>query len=125
MRSPVPRDEVRLGSRRPGERSSSPDALAISITAILPGTTAYCASTGSPKGPETTTLRSSPPSPATIASRVPSPPSAIGTTSMVASGSAWSHPAAMARAACSAVSVPLNLSGATRTRIGPGYNPRL
>ena len=127
MSSPVPRVVVRRGSLRSGDISSSPEARAISTTPVGSSgaeTTANSASTGSPRGPDTVSRRRSPPRAATRASRVPSPPSAIGAFSTLADGSARAHPRAMASAACGAVNVPLNLSGATRTRTRPGYNPR-
>src|SRR6266481_2960527 len=49
-----------------------------------------------------------------IASAVPSPPSAIGTTSICASGITSSSPFAMFWAASRALSAPLNLSGAIK-----------
>ena len=85
MSSPVPAVDAATGSlpSAPPTRSS-PDARAISITAVRPSSR-QAASTGSPSGPVTTVVRLGPPS----ASRVPSPPSAIGTSSQC-------HPAAAA-----------------------------
>src|SRR5436189_6060637 len=51
------------------------------------------------------------------ASALPSPPSAIGTTSICASGSTSSSPFAMFCAASRALSAPLNLSGAIKMRM--------
>src|SRR6188508_2433980 len=64
------------------------------------------------------TFTHSPLSAARMASANPSPPSAIGATSTTASGNTERNPRWMARAAASAESEPLNLSGAMRTRIG-------
>ena len=75
------------------------------------------AAIGSPIGPWTVASRNEPPVAATSAATVPSPPSAIGTPSIVASGAARMTPRAMASAACDAVRLPLNLSGAITTRI--------
>src|SRR5882724_1624745 len=52
-----------------------------------------------------------------MASAVPSPPSAIGTISISASGSTSRSPVAMFSATPRALSAPLNLSGAIRVRI--------
>src|SRR5262249_44854556 len=67
----------------------------------------------------TRAVRVSPPPAATRTSSVPSPPSASGTSVVTASGSPRRQPRAIAWEASPAVSVPLNLSGATRTRTGP------
>ena len=61
-----------------------------------------------------------PPVAATRAWVVPSPPSAIGTWSIDASGDARTTPRAIAAAASRAVKLPLNLSGAITTRIVAG-----
>jgi hypothetical protein len=55
------------------------------------------------------------PPPASIASSVPSPPSAIGQQRTTASGRARRMPVAIASATCSAESEPLNESGAMTT----------
>src|ERR1043166_892792 len=55
-----------------------------------------------------------------MSSPKPSPPSLIGNCSTWSEGRACFQPAAMARAASAAVSVPLNLSGQTRTFIPSG-----
>src|SRR5206468_4384067 len=55
-----------------------------------------------------------PPRALQITSAVPSPPSAIGTISIFASGSASRSPLAMFSAASRAFSAPLNLSGAIK-----------
>ena len=49
----------------------------------------------------------------------PGPPSDIGARSSSSSGASRAQPSAMASAASTAVSVPANLSGATRTRMWP------
>ena len=80
--SPVPAVDAATGSLPSAPpTSSSPEARAISITAVRPSRR-QAASTGAPSGPVTVVVRLGPPS----ASRVPSPPSAIGTSSQ-------SHPA--------------------------------
>ena len=57
---------------------------------------------------------------ASSASRVPSPPSAMGSSMMVAAGPATARaPRASAAAACAAEALPLNESGAT-TMTGEG-----
>src|SRR5439155_22967814 len=63
-------------------------------------------------GSATEAARSSPPHISTSTAAVPSPPSAAGQRS--ASTPARSSPRPIASATCSAVSVPLNESGATR-----------
>ena len=71
-RSTPPRDRC----RRPHRPARAPTPAAISMTAVRPSSR-QAASTGSPSGPVTVVVRLGPPS----ASRVPSPPSAIGTSS--------------------------------------------
>ncbi len=114
--SPVPRVEVRDGSRRSRGTSARPDAAAISMTAVWPSPSIpNRAETGSPSGPATTTSENEPPVAATSASTVPSPPSAIGAWSIAAPGTAVATPRAIAFAASGAERLPLNLSGATTT----------
>ena len=99
--SPVP-----IGRRPPPgrcpprrRRASRPEPAAISITAVRPSSR-HAASTGSPSGPVTVVVRLGPPS----ASRVPSPPSAIGTSSHVPAGggrgAARSRPPPRPRSRC-------------------------
>ena len=59
-----------------------------------------------------------PPSASQITSAVPSPPSAIGTSSMIASGKTSRRPAAMFFDTSVAPNEPLNLSGATKSASG-------
>src|SRR5271165_1577493 len=115
---PVPRVVARKGSRKAGGTSQSPEAEAISSDAVRPSPSSPKeAATGSPSGPVTVTVRYEPPVAATSAATVPSPPSAIGTRSILAQGSTLDRPCAIASAASSAVRLPLNLSGAITTRI--------
>src|SRR5438034_8627957 len=94
--------------------SSKPLAVASSTTAVLPPSIRpYEACTGSPRGPSTLTHWNVPWWAVTSASTVPSPPSATGTSTICASGSASSTPRPMARAACVAERLPLNEFGAT------------
>src|SRR5436309_740355 len=94
--------------------SSKPLAVASSTTAVLPPSIRpYEACTGSPSGPSTLTHWNVPWWAVTSASTVPSPPSATGTSTICASGSASSTPRPMARAACVAERLPLNEFGAT------------
>ena len=58
------------------------------------------------------------PSASAINAPNPSPPSLIGSCVSLSSGRAAFHPRAIAFAACGAVSVPLNLSGAMRMERG-------
>ena len=78
---------------------------------------AYVASTGSPYGPLTRAVRAVAPA-ARNASTVPSPPSAIGTRTHIASGTTSRTPSASAVATSAAPRLPLNLSGATTMRSG-------
>ena len=120
--SPVPAVDAATGSFAAAPpTSSNPEALAISMTAVRPSRR-QAASTGVPNGPVTVLVRLGPPS----TSRVPSPPSAMGTSSQV-------HPAAtaaspIAAATSAAVAVPRSLSGAATTRrsavdLGPSPLP--
>src|SRR2546423_3985668 len=94
--------------------------MAISITAVdPPSSSPYSASTGSPSGPRTRSVRRSPGVAATSASTVPSPPSAIGTSTRSASGAAARTPSAIASAASSADNEPLKALGAMTMRISP------
>ena len=93
----------------PGRRA------AISITAVRPSSR-HAASTGSPSGPVTVVVRLGPPS----ASSVPSPPSAIGTSSQSQPSSKAASPIALATAAADAV--PRSLSGAATTRTPPCWH---
>ena len=77
--SPVPRVEARSGSLPAlPPASARPEARAISMTATSPSRR-HGASTGSPRGPETTCVRLPPPK----TSRVASPPSASGSSVQV------------------------------------------
>ena len=79
MISPVPRVVVTLGSRLRGGTRASPDAWAISMTAVCSSPIApQEASSGWPRGPVTILRNIWPPLPSTSASTVPSPPSATG-----------------------------------------------
>ena len=76
--SPVPTDIASSGSLLPSGTRVSPDADAISITALPSSKTAYRASTWSIKGPCTVTVTAFASEEASTASTVPSPPSASG-----------------------------------------------
>ena len=76
-----------------------------------------------PRGPRTVSASSSPPSAACSTSTNPGPPSDIGARSSSSSGACRAQPSAIASAASTAVSVPANLSGATRTRMRPSCTP--
>ncbi len=118
---PTPAVEARTGSSPDGEGSRAlPMARADSITAVglSPAadgpTMCHSTSTGSPSGPATVEWWTSP----CTASRIPSPPSAIGTSSAV-QPAARAEPAAAA-ATSEAAAVPRNLSGAaTRWPMNP------
>ena len=100
--SPVPRWSCGAGRGAPSRTSASPDALAISTTATSPagvGASPNGAVTDSPVGPVTFSSCRVPPKPSTSASSVPSPPSAIGTSSRSSPGRLRSHPASTAREA--------------------------
>ena len=108
--SPVPAVEAsraRLPSNPPA--STRPEVRAISITAVDPSRR-QDASTGRPSGPVTRVVRFGPPR----ASRVPSPPSAIGTSTAEPPASTTDR--ATAAATATALAVPRNLSGAATTR---------
>ena len=114
---PTPVVSARTGSSPCGWGSSErPAACDISTTAVGPAGSSpsrmrHSASTGRPRGPATVVVLGSPPS----ASRRPSPPSDIGTSSAV--HPAWRAASAIAAAASAADAVPRNLSGAA-TRCG-------
>lgn len=112
--SPVPYVVAVSGAKIPGGSRRSPEASAISTTAV-PSRSAYAASTVSPIGPVTRTVRRSNPA-ATAASTVPSPPSATGSSVTSRPGTTERSPAATCAATCTAVSEPLNLSAAISTR---------
>ncbi|EXI74920.1 MAG: hypothetical protein AW07_01531 [Candidatus Accumulibacter sp. SK-11] len=115
--SPVPKVVVSRGSRWPGASSGSPDAAAISTTAVVPSPRIpHCASTGARRGPLTRVWRSVPPVAPTRAATVPSPPSAIGTLRTSASGKTSRMPRSIASATPTALRLPLNESGATTMR---------
>ena len=116
--SPTPKVVACIGSRRPGGISVSPAAADISITAALPSAEMpYRASTGSPSGPVTVTVRSRPPMPSVSASTVPSPPSASGRTHTAASGQARRTPSRTASPACRELRLPFRESMAMTTFI--------
>src|SRR5688572_5932854 len=118
--SPVPYVVVRVGSRWSSRRRCKPLAAAISTTAVNPSPSSPIgASTFIPgSGPLTLCVTILPPVAATSASTVPSPPSAIGHSSIATSGSTSRSPAWIARATSIAFSESLNLSGAMTTFIG-------
>ncbi len=112
--SPEPYVVAVSGAKTPAGSSWSPEASAISTTAV-PSRSANAAVTSSPSGPVTRTSRRSKPA-ATAAATVPSPPSATGRVSTSTPGTARRSPAVTRSATCTAVSEPLNLSAAMSTR---------
>ena len=97
---------------------ANPEVLARSTTAVPSVRRAQDAFTVSPAGPRTlTTCRSLPGYTRRKSSVVPSPPSASGTQSTWSRGRDSSQPAARREAADCASTVPLKLSGQTRTLI--------
>src|SRR5262245_56544715 len=117
--------DVTRGSRRSGGSSGSPLAAASSTTAVRPPSISpNAAFTGSPSGPSTVTVTSSPPRAATSASTVPSPPSASGTSATWASRKTSRMPSAIARAAAGAPREPLyGLGAATSRTSGRSVDP--
>src|SRR6266567_3310415 len=105
------------GANWPPGNNASPPADAASTTATS-ARTAMVAVTGAPVGPCTFTVTGWKPA-ARAAVTVPSPPSATGTWWTGRSGRTWAIPLARAAAAATAVSEPLNLSGATTTCVHP------
>eukprot|EP00756_Hemistasia_phaeocysticola_P006436 Hpha_TRINITY_DN13828_c0_g1::TRINITY_DN13828_c0_g1_i1::g.69909::m.69909 len=104
--SPVPVVLVSKASRSEGSSRASPDAFAISITAVVTLPSAirpYVAATGFPRGPLTSTVLNLPPRCSTNTSNVLSPPSASGTTAHSAVGAALSTPSLIASLASLAV----------------------
>jgi hypothetical protein len=117
--SPVPRVLARSGCSGTSETPGSPVASASSTTAVRPsGETAHRADVGRPIASTVATVRGSAPQTASSASRVPSPPSAMGRRVTTASGAAASTPSATAEATSDADRLPLNESGQTTTRSG-------
>gem|GEM_PF-5561216 len=106
---PVPSVVVVLGLRRFEGTMASPEALAISITAVRPSPmTPHCASTCWLMGPVTVLVKISPQVASTSACSVPSPPSATGSKTVSASGTAARTPLAIAWAASRPEMPPLN-----------------
>jgi hypothetical protein len=112
--SPMPR-ELRASTGIPMPTGSvMPTISAVSTIALPSARRPVAASRTAPAAPRTVSVRRSPP-PVSMASSVPSPPSAIGQMRRTASGRARVTPVAMASATCSALSEPLKESGATTT----------
>ena len=122
MSSPVPSVVVTRASRSAGASSVSPEARAIS-TMPPPDQLAHWAWSGRPSASCAQAVCQAPPRASTSASAVPGPPSASGTTRTSASGHPARTPASIARAACPAVRLPLNSSGATRMRTVTAWRP--
>ena len=117
MSRPVPKLVVWSAIRSGGGRCASPLASLRPMTAVVPLPSApQIAQRGRPAASVVMLVRRRPPVRRTIVSTKPSPPSVIGTHVVAACGQARFTPRSIAWAACSAVSVPLNLSGAIRTR---------
>ena len=117
--SPVPKLDARMMSRSFSFMRASPEAAAISMTAVFPPTMPYSAATGSPSGPVTVQAYFTPPKVRTMISAVPSPPSAMGRGWIVLPGRIRLAASAIAAMASSAVRLPLNLSGARTIRSFP------
>ena len=119
MSWPVPYVLVSSGLRFAGGTSASPVAAAISMTAVRssPPSMPHAAWTSSPSGPATDATCRVPSVAATNASTVPSPPSAMGTTSISASGTTRRTPRAIAAQTSAAGRASLNLSGAMTIRM--------
>src|SRR5262245_7625597 len=115
MSWPVPYVVAAHGSRPASVTRASPLAIAISTIARRPPSTrANGAVIGRPSGSRMpSTATSSPPIDASSVSCVPSPPSATGQRS--GSTPATRRPRPIASATSTALNVPLNESGATRT----------
>jgi hypothetical protein len=96
---------------------ASPDDWASSTTAVSSGSISQAASTGRPSGPVTrgTTWRTASGVAVEIASSVPSPPSACGSSTRSSSERTVRQPAAIASAASRATIEPLKESGAMTT----------
>src|SRR5262245_13922502 len=104
-----------MGLRRAGRTKAKPEARDISMTAVLPSPgMPYAAEILFPRGPVTFAVRMRPLVPEMTASKVPSPPSAIGTSMMRALGKPFRIPFAMQRAASMADTLSLKALGAMR-----------
>ena len=111
---------LRAGSRSAAARRDSPDAAASSTTARVPSAEAsQRASIARPSGSWAAAARHSQPPAASIATAVPSPPSASGARRISSPGRAASQPAARARATSTDVSEPLKESGRHEDRQRP------
>ncbi len=120
-RSPVPCVPARIASRAPGLMSDSPDARAISTNAAAPSLRhSQSARIGRSSGSRASAVRRIQPPAASMATSVPSPPSASGARRTSSAGRARSQPAWSARATSRLVRDPLNESGAMSTRSGLG-----
>ncbi|EDT01446.1 hypothetical protein BamIOP4010DRAFT_5028 [Burkholderia ambifaria IOP40-10] len=118
--SPIPRVlRASTGTLMP-TASVMPTISAVSTIAVRASITPTAASCAASDAPATRSARRVPP-PASIASSVPSPPSAIGQQRTTASGRARRMPVAIASATCSAESEPLNESGAMTTTGADGW----
>ncbi len=112
---PKPTECASSGSS--GSSSESPLARASSTTAVPSERNNHSAPTGRPSGPVTVAaILLALGSTVTNASRVPSPPSAIGRVTTSSAGLTDDQPRAIAAATALAEAVPLNESGATTTR---------
>lgn len=111
MSCPTPKVVVCRGLRHSSGTSVRPAADARSTSAVVPAT-AYDASRGSPSGPVTlhVTIRTC--IAERSASTVPSPPSAMGKTTVRHSGKTRRTPSAAASASCREVADPLKESKA-------------
>ncbi len=112
--SPVPYVVAVRGAKTPAGRCWSPEASAISTTAVPSSRSAKVAVTGVPVGPVTRASCRVKPA-ASAAATVPSPPSATGTAATSRPGTARRRPAVTCSATSTAVSEPLNLSAAIST----------
>ena len=111
--SPVPKLVVFRGSRCAAGTYGKPLACAISSTAVCPSPSKpHCASTGMSSGPVTRVVIRFPPIAQSSASTVPSPPSAMGSDTVSASGKMSAAASCSKSQISTAVSDPLNESDA-------------
>ncbi len=119
--SPVPRVVAPRGSSSSVASRDRPDAAAISMNARAPSVDwSQRAEIARPIGSVASATRHVQPPAASIATVVPSPPSARGASRIASRGRARAQPAASARATSTEVSDPLKESGAIRTTTGGG-----
>ncbi len=111
----IPKPVVCAPRASSGSSPTMPHASASSTTPLPSGNRSHDDPLGRPTASTTATGTRSDRGTAANASRVPSPPSAMGRSATVSRGRTDSQPAAIRSAACEAVRVPLNESGAITT----------